>query len=156
MLKLFTYPVFPTVLISLKIGWAHALVIVVGIQTLLGGITFLKRRRSSKTRKKDKTEILSKQQIDVWKKKKKTQYKGLVSLLQCMGWCPDSELFVHFYPFGSVQMDNINRFNYCWFFSKTRSRFTSACFVCVCSKYFLTAVPSQPWLKAIRWYFTHF
>lgn len=47
MLESSTHPVLPTVLISLEIGWTHAFIIVVGIQTLLGGITFLKNTTSS-------------------------------------------------------------------------------------------------------------
>ncbi len=62
-----THPVLPTVLIPLEIGRTHALVIVVGIQTLLGGITFLKKRTSSSIRTRIRhLEVMSQKQTDVW------------------------------------------------------------------------------------------
>lgn len=39
----YTHPVFPTVLISLEVGGAHAFIIVVGIQTLLGVVALLRK-----------------------------------------------------------------------------------------------------------------
>lgn len=39
----YTHPVFPTVLIMLEVAWTHALIIVICVQTFLGGIAFLKR-----------------------------------------------------------------------------------------------------------------